>query len=251
MTDETDSQGCRPEAPGITPEVSLEPMDVGFGPAVIEDLRERLRRTRHPAALDDDWAKGVPASWTSRPPGLPLPAQPWTPAEQAYAADVEAWSAEEGSYAHQHATKPATIGAALHDSPAGLAAWIGEKIVAWSSVAADGQPAFPRALLLATLTLYWATGTITSSMLPYWNYRHIEGAALQPGDPSPVPTAVSIFGGERVPFPRPPRELAERFVNVSAWQEHDHGGHFPGAAEPELLARTLREVFRPSRRQHP
>jgi len=48
-----------------------------------------------------------------------------------------------------------------------------------SSHQTDGQPAFPRALLLATLTLYWATGTITSSMLPYWNYRHIEGAALQ------------------------------------------------------------------------
>jgi pimeloyl-ACP methyl ester carboxylesterase len=180
-------------------------------------------------------------------PGLPLAPQPWTPAEQAYAAEAEAWSAEQGSYAHQHGTKPATIGAALHDSPAGLAAWIGEKIVAWSSVAADGQPAFPRALLLETLTLYWATGTITSSMLPYWNYRHTEGAALPPDDPSPVPAAVSNFGGERIPLPRPPRELAERFVNVSAWQEHDRGGHFPAAAEPELLARTLREVFRPFR----
>jgi pimeloyl-ACP methyl ester carboxylesterase len=384
----------------VTPGVSLEPMDVGFDPVVIQDLRDRLRRTRRPAALDDDWSRGVPVSWLSgvvadwqafdvaalqqqlaglthvragidgqmvhvlvepgrgpdplplllangwpssfceylgvlplltdpgghggdpadaftvvapalpgfgfsappppggfgsvhvaglwnrlmtqglgharyvahgsdlgvgvvaqlarahpatvagihlATPGLPLAPPPRTPAEQAYAAGVEAWSAEEGSYAHQHATKPATAGAALHDSPAGLAAWIGEKIVAWSSVAPDGQPAFPRGLLLATLTLYWATGTITSSMLPYWNYRHTEGSALPPGDPPPVPTAVSIFGGERVPFPKPPRELAERFVDVSVWQEHDRGGHFPAAAEPELLARTLRDVFRPFR----
>jgi len=41
-------------------------------------------------------------------------------------------------YAHLHSTKPATLGAALHDSPAGLAAWIGEKITAWSSTTADG-----------------------------------------------------------------------------------------------------------------
>jgi hypothetical protein len=121
----------------------------------------------------------------------------------------------------------------LHDPPAGLAAWIGEKIVAWSSVAADGQPSLPRALLLAALTLWWATGTIASSMLPHWNCRHTEGAVLQPGDPSPAPAAVSIFGGERVPFPQPPRELAGRFVKVSVWQEHDRGGRFPGAPVPD------------------
>ena len=84
-------------------------------------------------------------------------------------------------------------------------------------------------------------------MLPYWAYRHTPGAGLPAGDPSPVPTAVSVFGGERVPFPRPPRELAERFLTVSAWAEHDRGGHFPAAAEPELFAATLRDAFRPAR----
>jgi pimeloyl-ACP methyl ester carboxylesterase len=106
-------------------------------------------------------------------PGLATPPQPWSPAEAAYFAEVEAWTAEEGGYAHQQATKPATLGAALHDSPAGLAAWIGEKVVAWSSTTAGGQPAFDRALLLGTLILYWATGTITSSLQPYWAYRHL------------------------------------------------------------------------------
>ena len=87
-------------------------------------------------------------------PGLaPAPA-PRTQPEDAYAAAVETWTAEEGGYAHEHATKPATVGAALLDSPAGLAAWIAEKVIAWSSTTPDGSPAFDRELLLSTLTLY-------------------------------------------------------------------------------------------------
>ena len=180
-------------------------------------------------------------------PGLTAPPRPWTPAEEAHFAEVEAWTAEQGGYAHQQATKPATLGAALHDSPAGLAAWIGEKIVTWSSTLSDGRPAFDRDLLLGTLTLYWATGTITSSLQPYWAYRHTPGSALPAGEPSPVPTAVSVFGGERIPFPKPPRELAERYFTITAWSEHNRGGHFPAVAEPRLLAQTLRDVFRPLR----
>jgi hypothetical protein len=180
-------------------------------------------------------------------PGLaPAPA-PRTEPEEAYAAAAEAWTAEEGGYAHEHATKPATLGIALSDSPAGLAAWIAEKVLAWSSTRADGSPAFDRELLLSTLTLYWATGTIATSLLPYWSYRRNPAAALPTSDPSPVPTAVSIFGGERVPFPKPPRELAQRYYTLSYWAEHPVGGHFPAVAEPELLARTLRDVFRGTR----
>ena len=163
------------------------------------------------------------------------------------AEQAEAWTAEEGGYAHEQATKPATLGAALNDSPVGLAAWIGEKIVAWSSTTGRGQPAFDRDLLLGTLTLYWATGTAASSLLPYWAARHTPGSALPAGDPPPVPTAVSVFGGERVPFPKPSRELAERFFTLTGWQEHDRGGHFPAVAEPRLLAEILRDTFRPLR----
>jgi pimeloyl-ACP methyl ester carboxylesterase len=156
-------------------------------------------------------------------------------------------TAEEGGYAHEQATKPATLGAALHDSPVALAAWIGEKVVAWSSTTGDGRPAFDRDLLLGTLTLYWATGTTTSSLQPYWAARHTPGSALPAGDPPPVPTAVSVFGGERVPFPKPPRELAERYFTLSGWREYARGGHFPAVAEPELLAEILRDTFRPLR----
>lgn len=178
-------------------------------------------------------------------PGLPPAPEPRTPQELQYAAEVDRWTAEEGGYAHEHTTKPSTVGAALHDSPVGLAAWIGEKVTDWSSTRADGAAAFDRDLLLATLTLYWTTGTVTSSLLPYWASRHTPGAALPVDDPSPVPTAVTNFGGERVPFAKPPRALAERYYTVTESAEHDTGGHFPAVAEPALLARILQDRLLP------
>jgi len=180
-------------------------------------------------------------------PGLAPPPQPWSPAETDHFAEVERWSAEEGGYAHQHATKPTTLAAALDDSPAGLAAWIGEKITPWSSPPGAGEARRERHFLLATLSLYWATRTTGSSLLPYWAYRHRTGTSLPAGDPVPVPTTISIFGGERVPFPKPPRQLAERYFHVTSWAEHGDGGHFPAVARPDLLARTLITVFRPLR----
>jgi hypothetical protein len=144
--------------------------------------------------------------------------------------------------------------ARLHDRlraqrlPGRARPWIGEKVTAWSSTTSGGQPAFDRDLLLATLTLYWTTDTITSSLLPYWAHRHAPGKALPADDPAPTPTAISVFGGETVPFPKPPRELAARYFALSYWAGRDCGGHFPAVAEPRLLAETLRNVFRPYRR---
>jgi pimeloyl-ACP methyl ester carboxylesterase len=249
-----------PSLPGFG--FSSAPPAGGLTAAEIAELWHRLMHdglghTRY-VAHGSDLGAGVTA-WLARnhpdavaaihlaTPGLGAPPLPWTAPEQAHFAEVGAWQAEEGGYAHQHATKPATMAAGLLDSPAGLAAWVGEKVVAWSSTAPDGLPSFPRRLLLDTLTLYWSTGTIGTSLMPYWTYRHRANAALPPDDPSAVPTAISIFGGERAPFPKPPRQLAERYFQVTSWSEHDNGGHFPAVAEPELLAQALRKAFRPLR----
>ena len=63
-------------------------------------------------------------------------------------ARLATWNRREGGYLHEHATKPATLAAALSDSPAGLAAWVGEKLVAWSGMRADGSPAMTRERML-------------------------------------------------------------------------------------------------------
>lgn len=249
-----------PSLPGFAP--SGPPPPGGLTSRQVAALWHRLMDDglghRRYAAHGSDLGAGVTA-WLARDqpasvagvhlatPGLAAPDVPRSAQEQAYAAAVADWTAEEGGYAHEHATKPATLGAALTDSPAGLAAWVAEKVLAWSSTRADGSPAYDRDLLLATLTLFWVTGTITTSLLPYWAARHAPAATLPVDDSAPTPTAVSIFGGEQVPFPKPPRALAERYYRLTGWAEHDRGGHFPAVAEPDLLAQTLRDVFRPAR----
>ena len=106
---------------------------------------------------------------------------------------------EEGGYAHMHSTKPAT----LHDSPAGLAAWIGEKIIAWSSKTAHGQPAFPQDLLLATLTL--GTGSPARSPRPCC-------PAGSTGMRPPAPCRQA----SQLPFPQPsPSSAASRSPSPS------------------------------------
>lgn len=180
-------------------------------------------------------------------PGLAAPPEPWSESLRRHFDEVRTWSSEEGGYSHMQATKPSTMAAGLLDSPVGLAAWIGEKWMNWSAMSADGAPLVSNDHLLATLTLYWVTKTVGTSMMPYWNYQHSGPSALPADSPGRTPTVIDVFGGERVPFPKPPRELAERYFNLVEWAEHDRGGHFPAVAEPELLAQCLRRAFRPYR----
>ena len=44
----------------------------------------------------------------------------------------------------EQATKPHTLAVALGDSPAGLAAWLVEKLRSWSDRDGDVEAAFPR-----------------------------------------------------------------------------------------------------------
>jgi pimeloyl-ACP methyl ester carboxylesterase len=248
-----------PSLPGYG--FSGRPPRTGFPPRAVAGLLHRLMCEglgyERYVAHGSDLGAGITA-WLARDhpgavagihlatPGLAPAPRPWSPAEEAYAGESEAWMAEEGGYYHQHATRPLTLAAGLGDSPLGLAAWVGEKVRAWSPASPAAETA-TRTFLLRTLTLYWVTDTIGTSLLPYWARRHSPGAGAPPGAPPPTPTAVTNFGGEQVPFPKPPRELAARYYSLSAWAEHDRGGHFPAVHEPALLAARLREVFRPLR----
>ncbi|GAA2783861.1 hypothetical protein GCM10010533_22750 [Mycolicibacterium pallens] len=54
--------------------------------------------------------------------------------ERAYMAHGHRWQDTEGGYMHLQRTKPHTVAVGLGDSPAGLAAWLLEKLRAWTGL---------------------------------------------------------------------------------------------------------------------
>jgi pimeloyl-ACP methyl ester carboxylesterase len=148
-------------------------------------------------------------------------------AERDHLAAAAEWQRTDGAYLQLQATRPMTAAYGLTDSPAGLAGWIVEKLRAWS----DGFP-FSRDEVLTHVTLYWVTNTIGSSFGPY-----AERETTPPYDRVTVPAAVSHFPADTL---RPPREYAERFLDLRQWRQHDRGGHFAAMEVPDLFAEDLR-----------
>lgn len=138
--------------------------------------------------------------------------------------------------------KPQTLAYALNDSPAGLAAWIIEKWRSWTDSDGNLDQRFPRELLLTTLTVFWATGSITTSMRDYYDNRW-DGVSIGPETFVTVPTGIANFAKQFVFEGRPPREWAERLYNVRRWTEMPTGGHFATAEEPRLLAADIAAFF--------
>ncbi|MEV0929613.1 epoxide hydrolase family protein [Streptomyces phaeochromogenes] len=164
------------------------------------------------------------------------------PEERAWVEGVGAWSATEGAYAAMHRTKPQTAAVGLTDSPAGLAAWIVEKLRAWSDCDGDIERAFTKDEILTNVTLYWLTGTIGSSMRMYNANGAIPPAQL--ARRVEVPSGFSLFRGDIV---RPPLAWLERTTNAVRVTEPPRGGHFAPFEEPESYAEEVRAFFRPFR----
>lgn len=153
-----------------------------------------------------------------------------TEAERAYLAAGQSWQMSEGAYALIQSTRPTTAAMGLADSPAGLAAWIVEKLRSWSDCGGQLERRFSRDEILTWVTLYWVTNTIGSSFIPYVEFERGEDSEVA------VPTGVTIFPKDLVPAPR---EFAEQFFNVVRWTELPTGGHFTAWEEPEAFAREL------------
>jgi microsomal epoxide hydrolase len=167
-----------------------------------------------------------------------------TSQERTYLDQLAHWLREETGYQWIQGTRPQTLSFGLTDSPAGLAAWIVEKFRAWSDCNGDVESVFARDRLLANISLYWFTGAIGSSFFPYYFRTHRPWPIPEGGKIS-VPTGYSEFPHEIL---RPPRSLAEKtYSDIRRWTVMSRGGHFAAMEQPELLAKEIREFFRPLR----
>jgi pimeloyl-ACP methyl ester carboxylesterase len=173
-----------------------------------------------------------------------------SPEEEEFLKVIQQFTMRQGAYAMIQGTRPQTLSDSLNDSPAGLAAWLVEKFQRWSDCQGDVEKRFTKDELLTNVFLYWATQTIGTSFLPYYDLTHagvlrwmIEKAKEWAGS-SKVPAGFALFPKD---LSHPPEEWARRFYNVQRWRQMPSGGHFAALEEPELLAREIRAFFRPLR----
>jgi epoxide hydrolase len=172
-------------------------------------------------------------------PNLAPGGEPLSPEEQEFFERAKTLRSEELAYQAIQGTRPQTLGYGLHDSPVGLAAWLVEKFRAWSDCGGDVERALTREEILTLITTYWVTGTITSSLRLYFEFRASRDA-LAPGQRVEVPVGFADFPREIL---RVPRALAERAYRIVRWTAMPRGGHFAALEQPELLARDLWAFF--------
>jgi microsomal epoxide hydrolase len=179
-------------------------------------------------------------------PGFPAPVigpdvQPPSDAERAHAEIQARWEREEGGYNLIQETRPQTLAYGLHDSPAGLAAWILEKWRAWTDPAGDVERYFSRSPPRQRHPLL-GDGDRERGQ-PLVLRARPEPRRITSRITVPTGVALSTEAVQRVP-----RERAERsYADIRRWTEFPRGGHFLAAEEPRLLAEELRAFFRPLR----
>ncbi|GBP41382.1 Juvenile hormone epoxide hydrolase [Eumeta japonica] len=151
---------------------------------------------------------------------------------------------EESGYSHIQASKPDTIGIALTDSPAGLAAYILEKFSTWTNPtfkrASDGEllKKYELTNLLDNVMIYWSSKCITTSMRLYsetLNKRHM--AYQLDAIPTLVPTWGIKFKYE-LSF-TPDWILKMKYKNYLQSTNVEDGGHFAAFENPEIMAKDI------------
>ncbi|MEM9175261.1 MAG: epoxide hydrolase family protein [Myxococcota bacterium] len=249
-----------PSLPGFGFSSPLTQSGIGF-PRVAELwdrlMRERLGFERY-AAHGGDWGALVTAVLGHRfadhlvgvhesLPGF-LGLDYTALREEDYADDERGWWTHHvsmqpkiASHMAVHSLDPQTLGYALADSPVGLAAWILERRRAWSDCDGDVERCFSKDDLLTTISIYWFTGTITSSLRFYWeNARHPWQPSHDRVPACEAPTGIAVFPKDTILVPR---RIAERHANVERWTVMPRGGHFAPAEQPALLVDDLRAFF--------
>ncbi|MFD9665093.1 epoxide hydrolase family protein [Rhodococcus sp. NPDC059968] len=142
-----------------------------------------------------------------------------------------------------HVLNPQTLAYALHDSPAGLAAWLLERRRSWSDCHGDVETVFTRDELLTSFTIYWATESFVHTARLYhdnarygWQPSHERRPVVE------APTAVTLFRNDLPPGAK--MDWMSSYFNLQAVTESPTGGHFAAAEEPDRVVEDIRTFFR-------
>src|SRR5580693_4477724 len=260
-----------PSLPGYG--FSGEPAEIGWNVGRIAqawaELMRRLGYTRYVAQGGDVGASVTDAMGRQGPEGLagihmnllvtalgagPMPAG--TEQERAALEQTQTFRASGFGYFLEQATRPQTIGYALLDSPAALAAWMldhdTDAYYKISRAFVDGQPSggLTRDHILDNVTTYWLTGTGASAARSYWEAGRAQAlAAGQPPPPVKLPVGFTTFPGEIF---RAPRSWVEAsYPTLTYFNEADRGGHFAAWEEPDVFTTEVRAAFKPLRQRQP
>lgn len=170
-----------------------------------------------------------------------LQASDYGPDESGWFEHMKSMERKTASHMAVHSLDPQTLAFALNDSPVGLLAWILERRRAWSDCGGDVERCFSREDLLTTVSIYWFTQTIGTSLRFYWeNAQHPWQPSHDRTPPVEAPAAFAVFPKDVLLVPY---EVAVRHANVQRWTVMPRGGHFAAAEQPELLVEDLRAFF--------
>ncbi|KAF2879071.1 hypothetical protein ILUMI_27106 [Ignelater luminosus] len=158
---------------------------------------------------------------------------------------------EESGYFHIQATKPDTIGVAIGQSPAGLAAYILEKFSTGTNYTYKAREdgglleKFTYDELIDNLMLYWVTNSFTTSARIYaesFTKAQLAHRVMEIPIKENVPCACARFAHEIIY--NTDWILRDKFTNLIQTTDFDKGGHFAALEEPQLLAQDIVSAVR-------
>ncbi|KAI0440577.1 microsomal epoxide hydrolase [Xylaria telfairii] len=162
---------------------------------------------------------------------------PFTAKEKAGLAKTGKFFAEGNGCGAIQSTRPQTLGYGLTDSPAGLLAWVYEKLHDW----ADEYP-WTEEEICTWASIYWfsTAGPAASTRLYYEFQQDIMTTIERLRGWMDVKVGFGQFPNDVTTLPR----LWAKQLGPTVFQrEHPDGGHFPAWEKPEYVVADLREMF--------
>ncbi|KLO06966.1 alpha/beta-hydrolase [Schizopora paradoxa] len=185
------------------------------------------------------WHTNMPVVGPPKPLSSPLLflqhlVKPYSAAEKT-GLERAIWFRQKGrGYFAEQATQPQTLGYSLADSPAGLLAWIYEKLVTWT----DSYP-WTDDDVLTWVSIYWFSRAGPAASVRIYYEASQSFNRLDTYVPN-VPMGISVFPKDLGVVPRSWMYAIGKVVFMS---EHENGGHFAAYEKPDELVRDLHKFL--------